>query len=339
MLFKTSLCCVLFVCNCSAMLGPSRAAVPKVLTCLCTQTHVGHTGTVLTSRATVSMVLSCLCTQTRVRHTRTLWNSCSAHTASCNLSHTINRADAALQPLSSVKSLSPMHGEASMCVHVAGHSAHICAGGETVGLHECTPKCTWAGRPGHPCNYGWGGCVPACVCTCVWHKQETGLWPLLLPYGREALQNMPDRWRQPLTTDLPHLPRTRPSPAASSLEGARQAGPQRSSFPHSTMTYTMCWTASVLQEGQAQTSIPCSRRGLPSLLPSLFPQLLLSISQDWQHTLRGQWGWAMALRSPSTAILQGAVCSVTNALITWKNQMCPFVKPQKKTGQERTMLH
>lgn len=52
-----------------------------------------------------------------------------------------------------------------------------------------------------------------CVCACVWHKQETGLWPLLLPCGREALQNVPDRWRQPLTTDLPHLPRTRPSPA------------------------------------------------------------------------------------------------------------------------------
>lgn len=84
MLFKTSLCCVLFVCNCSTMLGPSRAAVPKALTCLCTQT--------------------------RVRHTRTLQNSCSAQTASCNLSHTINRADAALEPLGPVKSLSPMHG-------------------------------------------------------------------------------------------------------------------------------------------------------------------------------------------------------------------------------------
>lgn len=71
--------------------------------------------------------------------------------------------------------------------------------------------------------------MPACVCACVWHKQETGLWPLLLPYGREALQNMPDRWRQSLTTDLPHLPRTKPSPTASSREGVRQAGPQRSS--------------------------------------------------------------------------------------------------------------
>lgn len=111
------------------------------------------------------------------------------------------------------------------------------------------------------------------------------------------------------------------------------------SFPYSTMTYPVCWTALVLQEGQAQTSIPWSRKGLPSLLPSLFPQLLLSISQDWQPALRGQWGWTMALRSPNTAILQGAICSVTNALITWKNQMCPFVKPQKKTGQERTMLH
>lgn len=54
-----------------------------------------------------------------------------------------------------------------------------------------------------------------CVSACVW------LWALLLPYGRDALQNMPDRWRQPLTTDLPHLPRTRPSPATSSREGAR----------------------------------------------------------------------------------------------------------------------
>lgn len=63
--------------------------------------------------------------------------------------------------------------------------------------------------------------MPACLCACVWHKQETGLWPLSLPYGREALQNMPDRWRQPLTTVLPHLTRTRPSPASSSHEGAR----------------------------------------------------------------------------------------------------------------------
>lgn len=61
--------------------------------------------------------------------------------------------------------------------------------------------------------------MPTCVCARVWHKQETGLWSLLLPYGK-ALQNMPDRWRQLLTTDLPYLPRTRPSPATSSREGA-----------------------------------------------------------------------------------------------------------------------
>lgn len=47
----------------------------------------------------------------------------------------------------------------------------------------------------------------------------------------------------------------------------------------------------------------------------------------------------MAHRSPNIAFLQGAVCPVTNALIAWKNQMCSFVKPQKETGQERTMLY
>lgn len=127
-----------------------------------------------------------------------------------------------------------------MRVHMAGYSAHICAGGETVGLHECTPKCAQAGRPGHPCKHGWERCVPACVCACVWHKQETGLWPLLLPCGREALQNVPDRGRQPLTTDLPHLPRTRPSPAPAhvrepdwtSVLAVQDGDP----FPHTTMT-------------------------------------------------------------------------------------------------------
>lgn len=62
MLFKTSLCCVLFVCNCSAMQCPSLA-----------------------------------CAQTRVRHTRTLLNSSTTQTASCNLSSHTNTADAALE--------------------------------------------------------------------------------------------------------------------------------------------------------------------------------------------------------------------------------------------------
>lgn len=166
------------------------------MSCLC--------ATLCPSRAAMSTVPHFMCTQT-------LLNSSSAQPAARNLSHTINRADAALQPQDPVKALNPMCAEASTSMCMAGHSAHICAGGETVGLHKCTPKCAWAGRPGHPCKHGWGGCVPACVCACVWHKQETGLWPLLLPYGREALQNMPDRWRHLLTTDLPHLPRSRPS--------------------------------------------------------------------------------------------------------------------------------
>lgn len=34
---------------------------------------------------------------------------------------------------------------------------------------------------------GEAACLHACAC--VWH----GLWPLLLPFGREALQNRPDR--------------------------------------------------------------------------------------------------------------------------------------------------
>lgn len=153
--------------------------------------------------------LTCMCTDT-----------CQAHQDTAELfyntdcimqpSHSINTADAALESLGPAQSLNLVR---PACVHMAGHTAHICAGGETVGLHECTPKCAQAGRPGHPCKHGWERCVPACVCACVWHKQETGLWPLLLPCGREALQNVPDRWRQPLTTDLPHLPRTRPSPA------------------------------------------------------------------------------------------------------------------------------
>lgn len=152
--------------------------------------------------------LTCMCTQTHVRHTRTLLKSSSAQTALCNLSHTSNRADAALEPLGPMKSLNLcVVRPARACVWPA--TVPYVQEGRLWACTKCTPKCAWAGRPGNPCKHGWGGCVSTCVCACVWHKQETGLWPLLLPCGR-ALQNMPDRWRQLLTTDLPHLPRPDP---------------------------------------------------------------------------------------------------------------------------------
>lgn len=55
MLFKTSLCCVLFVCNCSAMLCPSKAEMSTV-----PHLHV-HTDTCQAHQDTAEVFLSTDC--------------------------------------------------------------------------------------------------------------------------------------------------------------------------------------------------------------------------------------------------------------------------------------
>lgn len=129
--FKTSLCCVLFVCNCSAMQCPSLA-----------------------------------CAQTRVRHTRTLLSSSTAQTASCNLSHTVNTADAALQSLNLVRPACmciwsptvPIYVQegrlwactnAHPCVHgQEDQGTHVSMDGDAVCLHACVPVCGTGRRQG-----------------------------------------------------------------------------------------------------------------------------------------------------------------------------------------------
>lgn len=101
-----------------------------------------------------------MCTQTHVRHTRTLLKSSSA---SCNLSHTINRADAVLKPLGPVKSL-------SLCVV---RPACACVWLATVPIYVQEGR-LWACTNAHPSVHrqedqgthvsmdGEAACVPVC---------------------------------------------------------------------------------------------------------------------------------------------------------------------------------
>lgn len=105
-----------------------------------------------------------------------------------------------------------------MTTRAAGHSAHTCAG---VRLRACMCAHRREDQGTHMClgMDGEAACLHACVPVRGTHRE---LWPLLLPYGREALENDIARQAEAIanSTDLPHLSRaTEPFPLTRSCAG------------------------------------------------------------------------------------------------------------------------
>lgn len=69
------------------------------------------------------------------------------------------------------------------------------------------------------------------------------------------------------------------------------------------MTYPVCCAASVLQEGRLRLPYSAAQEAFPLFFPLFncfhpFPSTGQPTLRVSAQTVRGQWGWAMALRNP-----------------------------------------